>query len=97
MPRGNDEAAHRDFQTQYGVHGNAEQLLEQHRAAMNPTLRAAQLKPRDDEASDSLDQAKIKPSQGGKVLDAAVRGGLIVYVAEDKEGRAYKDTAPFKE
>lgn len=91
MPRGNDEQAHRDFETQYGVHGNAEELLTQHRSAMSPALRAANLKAEDPEATATLDLSKIKPSHGGHVLSAAVRGGVIVYVAEDESGRAYKD------
>lgn len=95
MPRGNDTEAHRDFATQYGIHGNAEALLAQHRTAMSPALKAANLKPRDDEASDSLDLDRIKPSEGGTVLSASVRGGMIVYVAEDDNGRTYKDVEPF--
>lgn len=95
MPRGNDAEAHREFASQYGAHQSAEELLEAHRASMSPVVRATSLKALDTEATEGLDLASIKPSQGGTVLSAAVRGGQILYVAEGPDGRAYKDVTPY--
>ena len=85
-----DPQAEAAFAGQYGIHPNAEALLAAHRASFDPALEAALLKPVDQEATDELDLSEIEPAQGGKVTAAAVRGGVIVYVAEGEDGRSYK-------
>ena len=87
-------ASSAEFVGQYGIHPNAEALLLAHQASLDPALEAALLKPVDAEATAELDLESIEPEQGGKVLDAAVRGGNIVYVAEATDGRYYKGIVP---
>lgn len=71
--------------------GNAEQLIQANRLAQSQGLTAATLSPRDDEATAELDRDKVEKQVGATVLDCAVRGDYIVVVAEDANGRAYKD------
>jgi hypothetical protein len=102
MPRGNDaeaaaqELAEREFATQYGPHQNAEQLRHAHMQSLDRELAAAQLKRVDEEATANLDLASITPSQGGTVLSASVRGGMVVYLAEGADGRSYKGVEPYE-
>jgi hypothetical protein len=95
MPKGHelltpDPEAEAAFAGQYGIHPNAEALLNAHRANVDPALEAALLKPVDEEATADLDPSEIEPAKGGTVQTAVVRGGVIVYVAEGEDGRLYK-------
>lgn len=95
MPRSHellqeDPQARAEFAGQYGMHPNAEALVLAHQASLDPALEAASLKPVDAEATKELDPSSIEPERGGRVLDAVVRGGVIVYVAEGTDGRSYK-------
>lgn len=95
MARGNDaSAATQEFVGQYGVHPNAEALVNAHRAASDPALERAQMTAIDAEKTAELDLSEIEAEQGGEVLDAAVRGNAIVYVAEGEDGRTYKGILP---
>jgi hypothetical protein len=96
MPRGNDSrAAAAEFRGQYGVMGNAEDLIEANRAAYDAELRTASLRNRNDEATKALDlDAVDKKVEGGTVLDAAVRGDRIVAVVETESGHTYKQVLP---
>jgi hypothetical protein len=106
MPRGNDsQAALVDLRGEYGAaSGNAEDLIAASRHSQSPELRQALLQPRDNEGTvkllDSDDpyadiQKKLDISEDeGTVIDAAVRGGVVVAVVEVESGRTYKVTAP---
>jgi hypothetical protein len=96
MARGNDaNAALSDLHGQYGVHPNAESLIGAHRGALDPALERASMSRVNAAATEDLDLSSIEPEGGGTVLAAAVRGGVIVYVAEGEDGRTYKGIAPW--
>jgi len=102
MPRGHellqeDTAATAEFQGQYGIHPNAEALLLAHQASLDPALQAALMRPVDAEATAELELSEIEAERGGKVIDAAVRGDAIVYVAEGSDGQLYKAVTPANE
>lgn len=94
---GNDRAAAlRELQGQFGVHQNAEQLLQAHRARRDPAIAAASLKALDAKATDELDLTKIKVPDGHTVEAASVRGGQVLYVAFDPYGNHYKGIEPYE-
>ena len=100
MPRGNDaQAAAAEFRGQYGVLGNAEDLIQANRAAYPSDLRAAQLAPPRPDAKDELDMSHEDVGshlgvENGRVLDWNVRGENIVAVVETESGHVYKTVTP---
>lgn len=87
MPRGNDPDARKDLVSQYGEgHGNAELLIKAHDDAYDVKLQAALGK----RVEQILDPSTISPREGGTVMSAAIRGGLMVVVEEAKDGRYVK-------
>jgi hypothetical protein len=101
MARGNDsQAAAAEFRGQYGVTGNAENLIEANRAAYPAELRTASLQGLDEEATAKLreDLSKVQSKvEGGTVLDVAVRGKNIIAVVETEAGYTYKQVIPVEE
>lgn len=100
MARGNDaKAAERELSaaTPNTNVGGAEALILERQAEIHEALDAASRKPVNDEATRAAlaDMDSIKPSRGGTVLDVKARGFgkdvTLVYVAEDEDGRVYKD------
>lgn len=88
MPRGNDaKAAAEELRERYEAgYGNAEDILRAQRAATPPELQAANLRQVDAEATAALDLEDVaKKANVPQVLDAAVRGDDVVYVAYDPE------------
>jgi hypothetical protein len=97
MPRGNDaRAAAAEFRGQYGLTGNAEDLIEANRAAYPADLRAANLLPVDTEHDVDLDAVQGKV-EGGRVLAYAKRGDYFVAVVETESGHKYKQVIPAHE
>lgn len=95
MARGNDaQAAAAEFRGQYGVMGNAEDLIQANRAAYPAELRAAQLGTVDDEASKDLDDEKVAKALGigedSKILKSRIRGDKLVAVVQTPSGHVYK-------
>ena len=97
MARGNDaKAAAAEFRGQYGLMGNAEDLIEANRAAYPADLRAANLLPVDDETE--LDRDKVLGAvEGGKVLAFVKRGDYVIAVVETESGHVYKQVIPAHE
>lgn len=95
MPRGNDaQAAAAEFRGQYGMMGNAEDLIQANRAANPADLRAASLGSINEKATDKLDLDKVAKAadvSSGRVLSAAVRGDKVVAVVETEGGAVYKE------
>jgi gas vesicle protein len=96
MPRGNDAAAAAaDLIAKGGVTSNAESLIEANQARLTPGYVAVQVRAVDSAATDELDLEQLASDAGlpedHKVVAAAVRGNAISFVAEDANGRAYKD------
>lgn len=96
MPSGNDaKAAAAEFRGQYGISGNAEDLIQANRAAYPSELRAAQLAPVNDEKSKDLDMEDVGKqanlAEGSEVLDAKVRGKYICAVIQTASGHTYKE------
>lgn len=93
MARGNDaEAASVELrQTLDGEAPSADDLIKAHAATIDKDVQRASLIRADEEASAAIDLSTIKPrAEGDVVVAAAVRGGQIVYVAEEPDGRTYK-------
>jgi hypothetical protein len=91
MPRGNDaEQAQADLVANYGAIPNAEDLIAQHRAMVDPHAVAAGMKGVNDEATKELDYGTVDVPEGHKVLAGAVRGDSEVYVVKDQNGVLYK-------
>jgi hypothetical protein len=95
MARGNDsQAAAAEFRGQYGVMGNAEDLIQANRAAFPAELRKTLLtKPTSEVEDDDLDPEKVAKALGvenGTVLRARQRGGKVVAVVETESGHTYK-------
>lgn len=87
----NDMAAARtEARGQYGSHANAEELIRAHAASISPEVRSASRKPLNEEATKSLDRGSIEVPEGGKLVDAVVRGNTISYVWEDANGGWHK-------
>lgn len=80
MPRGNDaEAASHELADRFGEGvGNAEELIDANLAMHTPALRAAELLPRDEEATrEALAHIdELEGPNGEPVVDVAVRGSL---------------------
>jgi hypothetical protein len=85
MPRGNDPDAERDFKREYGDQGNAEKLIQAHRASFSADLLAAQRKPVDNRATEALDLSSLSGPNGETILSAAVRGGKVIGVWLDED------------
>lgn len=101
MARGNDaEAASRELQsTVGGPFESADELIRRNREAHDPVVMRAGMIRQDDEATDALRSkgfASVKAPNGGKVVDGAVHGDSIVYVAETEDGGLYKFVAKKK-
>jgi hypothetical protein len=104
MPRGNDPDAAAEFDSslfeQYGVHSNAQELIDAHQASVDPALTRAQLAQIDPEATaeakDDLDAAagKLDLAEGDEVVDVAVRGNALVAVVQDAAGNTRKVVGP---
>jgi hypothetical protein len=92
MARGNDsKAAAAEFRGQYGVMGNAEDLIEANRAAFDAGLRSASLTKENEGIKADLDDSKVADAvEGGEVLDYAVRGDKVIAVVETESGHTYK-------
>lgn len=92
MPRGNDsEAAASELADRFGQGaGNAEELIQAHDRERSRELVAASMKEVDAEATEELDISKLEGPNGEEVLSASVRGGAIVGVYEDENGRTHK-------
>jgi hypothetical protein len=84
------EAARREARGQYGAHANAEELIRAHAATVSPEVRAASMKPVNEDATKELDRSQIEVPNGGKVVDAVVRGNTISFVWEDESGLWHK-------
>lgn len=93
LPRGNDkESALHELADKFGQGvGNADNLIEANMAMHTQALHRAELLPRDPEKTAKVreDLGKLKAPEGGKVVDAAVRGGTTVLVYEDETGRQH--------
>lgn len=97
MARGNDaRSAAAEFRGQYGVMGNAEDLIQANRAAYPGELRAAQRLGVNGEATENVreDLSKVEKAldlgDDSRVLDAAVHGDKVIAVVEVSSGRTYK-------
>lgn len=95
MARGNDAAAAAaEFRGQYGLTGNAEDLIQANRSAYPAELRAASLLPVNEPATNELDLeglgGKLDIGDESRVLDAAVRGDQVIAVVETQSGHIYK-------
>lgn len=92
MPRGNDSKnALHELADKFGRGvGNAERLIEGTLGRNSESLRAAELLPRDHEATKKArDQWVGTEIDDCKVIDAAVRGGVTCCVLEDENGRRW--------
>lgn len=95
MPAGNDSAAAQaELADQFALgQARAEDLRSANRARYPNELRTAQLKERNDEATEALDWSKAASAcdvDVEDVLDAAVRGDQVVVVFEDDRGDTQK-------
>lgn len=87
-----DTAAYAQFQGEFGIHGNAEDLIEAHRRAQNPALRAASLlqvnADATEEAKGDLKGAakKLGLSDDATLVDVTVRGHALIGVVEYPNG-----------
>jgi hypothetical protein len=92
MARGNDaEAAADELKAKLGTSGNAEDMIALAAEGQSPELRAANLRPVDQEATDELDEDKAQGFVGDRqVLGYAVRGPFLVVVSSDDEGFTVK-------
>lgn len=96
MPRGDDTQAHAEFDAaavaQYGIHSNAQELIEAHRRSVNPAVQKASLLQVDEEATaearDDLDDvaSRFDLDDDVKVLDVAVRGNALIAAVEHPNG-----------
>lgn len=96
MPRGDDKAAHAEFDaaslSQYGIHANAQEMIDAHRRSISPAYRKAALLPVDEEATaevlEDLDalREKFGLADDVQVLTAAVRGNALVAAVEYPSG-----------
>lgn len=92
-----DAAFAQNAQGQYGVHPNAEALIEAHRATMDPALQKASLLAPDAEQtfeakSDMKAAAKklgVKDGEG-EIVDVSVRGNALIGVVEYPDGTVGK-------
>jgi hypothetical protein len=103
MPRGNDTAYATEFNantmSQYGIHSNAEEMIADHRARLDPALSKASLMAINEEetakANEDLDAVGKKFDVGDDeiVLGATVRGNAVIAVIEDANGFTRKELA----
>lgn len=92
-----DDAGGTAIQQQYGVHANAEGLIESHRTSQNPALQKALLTPVDNDATAEA-KSDLKATAGklknipedSEVVDAAVRGNALVAVVQHPNGELEK-------
>lgn len=84
-----DPTAGGQFQAQYGVHSNAEEMILAHRRSVNPALQRASLIPVDQDATEEAladlkgSAAKLKLPEGTELLSCAVHGNALVGVVVD--------------
>jgi len=107
MPRGNDTEYAVDFDKkvmeQYGVHPNAQALIDAHRASRDPGVLRAGMTQMDPEATaeanDDLQATAAKfPDAQGDLVSTAVRGNAIIGVFLDPLTGAYsKQVAPWSD
>lgn len=91
MPRGNDPSAADEFKGQYGVHGNAEGLIQENRLRHSQEVRSASLKSFDRNATLDLDTDDVESAAPhDNVVAHAVHGDRVVYVWEDERGDHHK-------
>ena len=94
MPRGNDPEAAEEFEKEYGVQGNAESLIQQGRTIQSRELTAASLGRLDPVATNALDLDKVEKAldleDEQTVLSAAARGGNVIALVENEDGRVNK-------
>ena len=92
MARGNDaEAAAEELKAKLGTSGNAEDMIALAGERDSPELRAANLRPVDQEATDELGEDKAQGFVGDRqVLGYAVRGPFLVVVSSDDDGFVIK-------
>lgn len=95
-----DPDAQADFKRRHGIInsdiplGNAEALIRAHAVSQSRAVQKASLLSIDNEATANLDLDDLADKVGATVLSAAVRGNAIVVVAEDENGRTFKDVLP---
>ena len=92
MARGNDaEAAADELKAKLGTSGNAEDMIALAAERQSPELRAANLRPVDQKATDELDEDKAQGFVGDReVLAYAVHGPFLVVVSSDEDGFTVK-------
>lgn len=95
MPKGNDTEAHKEFQTTYGEHESASDLLNAHRGAYSKELREAQRMLPDEEATAALDLKAVSKVAGDDVTSATVRGRWVVFTRPDGRGSQRKGVLRF--
>jgi hypothetical protein len=91
-----DDTAAGAIPAQYGVHPNAEALIESHRASQNPALQKTALLPVDadatEEAKSDLKAAagKLDVPEEAELVDVTVRGNALVGVVQHPNGELEK-------
>ena len=88
MARGNDsEAAAAELKAKLGTSGNAEDMIALAAERYPAELRAANLRPVNQKATDELEEDKVQGFVGDReVLGYAVRGPFLVVVSTDDDG-----------
>lgn len=88
---------------QYGIHPNAQSLIDAHQASVDPAVTRASLTQIDPEATkeaeDDMDAAggKLELEDDDKLLAVAVRGNALVGVVENAQGNVRKVVGPWND
>lgn len=99
MPRGNDQTARSDLYSQYGVHGNASELIRAHAASIDPAVKRVGRLPLNVEATEEFKAAPgwreraakaLGLPEGSEVQDVAVKGNALSVVYLDPSGTMRK-------
>lgn len=84
---------------QYGIHANAEEMIEAHRRSINPALQKASLIQVDAEATEEAKSdlkaagKKLGLRDGQTLIDVTVRGNAVIGVVEEEDGYVHKAVA----
>lgn len=81
--------------SQYGQFANAEEMIRAHSEATSPTVAAALRRQVNVDAARTLDFSTIDVPEGGKLLDATVRGTMVSFVYETEDGDYRHGAIPY--
>lgn len=88
---------------QYGIHPNAQALIDAHQASVDPAVTRASLTQIDPEATAEAEEdfeataGKLELGDDDKLLAVAVRGNALVGVVESADGSVRKVVGPWND